>query len=558
MRAAIYTRYSSDQQRDASIDDQIEVCKRYIGREGWQLIEIYDDRALSGSSTIRPGYQRMLIDGEAKRFDVIVVEALDRLGRNLADIAALHDRLSFAGIRLHAIATGEVTPMHVGMLGTMAQMYLSDLREKTKRGQLGRALQGRIPGGKAYGYDVVEPRTVSRKAERGERRINEAEAAIVRRIFAAYAGGSSPRAIAKQLNTAGIPGPGGRPWGDTTIRGQIERGTGILNNALYAGRLEWNRCSYVKNPQTGKRVARPNPRQLWEVVEVPELRIVPDALWEQVKARQKTLAIEIGRTEEGQALNRAHRRRFLLSGLLKCSVCGGGYTIVAKDRYGCAARRTQGICDNSRTIVRREIEARVLVGLKERLLTPDLVETFLAEYHEETNRLRRESDAAHKVHDREFVQVKGKIARIVRAIEDGMYTPSMKEAMIALETRKAELETLLADRPDAPALRLHPKLAELYAGKVARLEEALDDPADGHQAAEIIRGMIDRIVLTPAEDGLAVELHGDLAMILAVCEEAGSNKKLPGTDIPGSQLSVVAGARNHLYRTSFRWRGKAA
>lgn len=112
MRAAIYARYSSDQQRDASIDDQIEVCKRYIDREGWRMIEIYEDRALSGSSAIRPGYQRMLIDGEAKRFDVIVVEALDRLGRNPADIATLHDRLSFAGIRLHAIATGEVTPMH--------------------------------------------------------------------------------------------------------------------------------------------------------------------------------------------------------------------------------------------------------------------------------------------------------------------------------------------------------------------------------------------------------------------------------------------------------------
>jgi DNA invertase Pin-like site-specific DNA recombinase len=542
MRAVIYARYSSDQQRDASIDDQIEVCKRYIDREGWRQIEIYEDRALSGSSAIRPGYQRMLIDGEAKRFDVIVVEALDRLGRNLADIAALHDRLSFAGIRLHAIATGEVTPMHVGMLGTMAQMYLSDLREKTKRGQLGRALQGRIPGGKAYGYDVVEPRTASRKAERGERRINEAEAAVVLRIFEAYAGGSSPRAIAKQLNAAGIPGPGGRPWGDTTIRGQIERGTGILNNALYAGRLEWNRCSYVKNPRTGKRVARPNPRQLWEVVEVPELRIVPDALWEQVKARQKTLAIEIGRTEEGQALNRAHRRRFLLSGLLKCGVCGGGYTIVAKDRYGCATRRTQGICDNSRTIVRREIEARVLVGLKDRLLAPELVETFLAEYQEETNRLRREADAAHKAHEREFAQVKGKIARIVHAIEDGMYTPSMKEAMHALEARKAELEALLADRPDAPALRLHPKLAELYAGKVARLEEALDDPVDGRQAAEIIRGMIDRIVLTPGDDGLAAELYGDIASILSICGEISSGqKKLPGTDIPGSQLSVVAG-----------------
>ncbi len=204
MRAAIYARYSSDNQRDASIEDQIEVCRRYIAREDWQLLQIYEDRALSGSSAIRPGYQKMLTDAESQRFDVIVVEALDRLGRNLADIASLYDRLSFAGIRLDSIATGEITPMHVGMLGTMAQMYLSDLREKTKRGQLGRALQGRIPGGKAFAYDVAEPANGSRKAERGERRINEAQAAIVHRIFETYAGGMSPRAIAKQLNAESI------------------------------------------------------------------------------------------------------------------------------------------------------------------------------------------------------------------------------------------------------------------------------------------------------------------------------------------------------------------
>ncbi len=159
------------------------------------------------------------------------------------------------------------------------------------------------------------------------------------------------------------------------------------------------------------------------------------------------------------------------------------------------------------------------------------------------NRLRREADAAYKARERAFAQVKGKIAHIVQAIEDGMYTPSMKAAMIALESRKAELETLLADRPDAPALRLHPKLAELYAGKVARLEEALDDPVNGGQAAEIIRSMIDRIVLVPSEHGLDAGLYGDLAAILEICDEArGGNNKLPGTGVPGSQLSVVAGA----------------
>src|SRR5262249_58847847 len=129
----------------------------------------------------------------------------------------------------------------------------------------------------------------------GERCINGGEAAIVRRISAEFAAGRSPRTIAKQLNMDKITGPGERPWGDTTIRGQADRGTGILNNALYIGRLEWNRCSYVKDPRTGKRVARPNPAEKWEIAEVPDLRIVDNEVWERVKARQQALRFEIAR-----------------------------------------------------------------------------------------------------------------------------------------------------------------------------------------------------------------------------------------------------------------------
>jgi hypothetical protein len=207
------------------------------------------------------------------------------------------------------VSPGEITAMHIGMLGTMAQLFLTDLSEKVKRGQLGRARAGKQPGGKAYGYDVVAS---GAGTEGGERRINDAEAAMVRRIFEEFAGGRSPREIAMRLNDEGVPGPGGRSWGNTTIRGQAERATGILNNALYVGRLEWNRCAYTKNPQTGKRVARPPPRSAWEVVEVPQLRIVDDALWQKVKTRQGQLSFKVGRDDSGNALNRTHRTKYLL------------------------------------------------------------------------------------------------------------------------------------------------------------------------------------------------------------------------------------------------------
>src|SRR6266404_2104218 len=484
MRAVVYARFSSDLQRDASIDDQLEVCRRLLDREGWQLTKVYADRAISGASRNHPEYQQLLADAEQKKFDVLVCEALDRLGRKLADIADLHDRLSFAGVKIHTVATGEVTQLHIGMLGTMAQLYLSDLREKVWRGQLGRVRQGRIPGGIAYGYDVVGERDASGG---GRRVINEAEATILRRIFGEYAAGSSPRTIAKRLNGEGVPGPGGRQWGDTTIRGQVDRGTGLLNNTVYVGRLEWNRTAYVKNPRTGKKVARVNNQAAREVVAIPELRIVDDDLWRQVKARQKEARIEMGKNESGNGLNRIHRRKFLLSELLVCGQCGRRYTVVGKDRYGCATRRAKGTCDNLHTITRQRIETRVLGGLKHKLMAPELIAEFIRAYQAEINGAAKAAAARGGELKREAEGVARKIAGIMAAIEDGMYTPVLKERMKALEGRKAEIEGLLADAGAPSVIRIHPNMAEVYRLKVAELEIALNDDSIKAEAGDILR-----------------------------------------------------------------------
>ena len=498
---------------------------------------------MSGASRFRPGYQQLLADLDRDLFDVIVVEALDRLGRKLADVADLHDRCTFSGITLVAVNVGEITAMHIGLLGTMAQLYLSDLKQKTWRGQLGRALQGKVPGGKAYGYDVVTGAT-------GEPHIKPVEADIIRRIFAEFANGHSPRAIAKQLNAEGVAA-NRRAWGDTTIRGHAERGTGLLNNALYVGRLEWNRCSYVKDPRTGKRVARPNPRDKWEVTEVPHLRIVDDALWQRVKARQDMLRFAIGRDAVGNALNRAHRRRFLLSGLLICGSCGGGYTIVGPDRYGCAAHRSKGTCKNALLIGRHKIEDRVLNGLKERMMAPDLVAVFIAAFNAEMRRLATSAEREGLAAKRTLTEIERKLAAIVRAIEDGAYTPALKARLTALEQEKAQAEAQLRASKSRPVLRLHTNLAEVYRSKIERLAEALNAPDTVTEAAEIMRGLIDRIVLTPVGGGLHVELHGDFAVLARF---ADSEKGRAGPNGGPARLSVVAGERNPLYRTVLLYR----
>ena len=558
-RAVIYARYSSEAQREASIEDQLEVCRRYIARQGWTLGATYEDRAMSGASRFRPGFQKLLLDAKAGAFDVVVCEAIDRLGRKLADVADFFDQLAFHRVQVHATQIGLVTQMHIGIMGTMAQMTLADLREKTRRGQLGRARAGRIPGGLAYGYEVVPPAPGSREA--GERRIKEAEAAVVRRVFRAYAAGASARHIARDLNAEGIPGPGGRPWGDTTIRGQLARGTGLLNNTLYIGQLSWNRCSYVKDPRTGKRVARINPTAEREEVDVPELRIIDQELWERAKERQQASSFAIGRdAESGSALNRAHRRQFLLSGLLVCGCCGGGYTVMAKDRYGCAAHRGKGTCVNSATIQRQRIEARILGGLKERLLTPDLVAEFIRAFEAELATMRRESADTGRRLERELAEVGRKLEGVVRAIEDGAWNDTLRQRLNDLEARKAELTAALAKAANpVPTVRLHPNAAEVYRAKVAELEASLNAADIRLEASEALRSLISRIVLTPdgtAPDGLAAELHGDLATILRLASqrkaEDGRRPRVmvrgaasPEPLFRGTQLSVVAGNRSY-------------
>ena len=290
LRAVIYARYSTDLQREESIEDQVEVCNRYAQAQGWRLVNTYSDAALSGASRYRPSYQALIAEARTNKFDIVVCEAVDRLGRRLADTADLQDTLAFLGIRLFTPSVGEVTALHVAIMGMMAQMTLRDIAEKTKRGQLGRIRKGKIPSGLAYGYCIA----VGVDGDGGHRSINPAEANTVRRIFNEYAAGVAPEKIAKDLNVEGIPGPGGRLWSNTTIRGQSRRGTGILNNSLYKGLLEWNRCSYVKDPATGKRVARPNPAEKWETCLVPELRIVDDDIWQSVKlSKEKATSVEL-------------------------------------------------------------------------------------------------------------------------------------------------------------------------------------------------------------------------------------------------------------------------
>jgi site-specific DNA recombinase len=551
LRAVLYARYSTDLQSQASIEDQFEVCRRYVENKGWQLSRKYNDAGISGASALtRPGFQRLLLDAQAGLFDIVVTEAIDRLGRNLADVAGFHDRLTFSRIQLHAVNLGLVTPMHVGLIGMMAQMQLKDMGDKTRRGLLGRARAGKSAGGLAFGYDIVPPRDGSSGA--GERIINREQADVVVMIFQEYAAGRPPRTIAAQLNRRVVPGPGGRVWGDTTIRGQVDRGTGILNNSLYIGQLVWNRCSYIKDPNTGKRVARPNRIVKHEVTSVPALRIIDDALWQRVKDRQIAVRTVMTKDANGNALNRVHRRKFLFSGLLLCGCCGARFAMRAKDYFGCSTFRSKGNCANGRLIKRERIETRVLSALQAHMLTPVLVEHFVRTFEAEVSRRQKDSlGTAGRLKAKLDIN-KRKLQGVLSAIENGAWNESLKQRLDQLELEKRDLtEQLLNESPADNQISLHPNAAGIYAAKVADLRNALDDECIRLEASEALAALIEKVVLTPddaAPDGLSAELFGDLATILAlatspaVITKGTVSTKNPRTLLASEGiLSVVAG-----------------
>ena len=261
MRAAIYARFSSELQDQRSITDQVALARKYVETRGLTFTQSYTDAAISGASTLnRPGLQSLLADALVGRFNVIVTESLDRLSRSQADIAMLYEKMTFLGVRIETLADGHINEMHVGLKGTMSAMFLKDLAQKTRRGQVGRVKAGRIPGGKSYGYDVVRG-----GEERGLRTINHYEADIVRRIFKEYADGKGSMAIVVDLNEEGVPGPRGGKWSASCMLGSPKRLNGLLNNELYKGTIVYNRQRFMKDPATGTRVARENPQSEWQL-----------------------------------------------------------------------------------------------------------------------------------------------------------------------------------------------------------------------------------------------------------------------------------------------------
>jgi site-specific DNA recombinase len=268
-------------------------------------------------------------------------------------------------------------------------------------------------------------------------------------------------------------------------------------------------------------VSRPNPTTELVDKEVPALRTIDQELWDRVKARQHAMRCDTRPDVRACPCDR-RRARYLLSGLVVCGACGGNYTKMSANLFGCATARNKGtvVCSNLKNARRDRLEETVLDALRHHLIDPELFKEFCAEYLREVNRGRGHENAKRAGLATELGKIERRLRRIVEAIADGVPARTLKDELLALEARQDQLQAELAAAPEAQQPLLHPNLAEVYRQKVAALQAALAAEASRDEACELIRSLIDKVVLVPEGGELRIEVHGELAGILTLCQNA--------------------------------------
>lgn len=258
IRAALYARFSTDLQSEASIDDQLRQCERAAQAAGFTVTHRFVDRGISGGTADRPGYQSLLAAARAGAFDIIVTEDLSRLWRNRAEFGPRSAELEDLGIHLVTCSGDDTRRDGWGLMtaikAAMAEHYRREISYRTRRGMEGLALAGKSTGGRVYGYQ--------------EGKIDTTQAEVVRQIFAWAEIGVTRRAIAERLNELGHPAPRGGAWGQSTI-------SALLANPRYRGEVVWGKTMTKRSAADSARqraVMRPEGPLVTR--QAPELRIL--------------------------------------------------------------------------------------------------------------------------------------------------------------------------------------------------------------------------------------------------------------------------------------------
>jgi site-specific DNA recombinase len=520
MRCAIYARYSSDLQRDSSIDDQIRQCRDYARVKGWSIVEqfVRSDRAISAGSTIgRSSLDQLLKDaeGHTRSFDCLLVDDTSRLARNLEDSLRIVKTLDFFGVKFCSVSqnlnSGDKSSRSLLTLhGMMDEQFLVGLAEKVHRGQEGQVRKGLQAGGRCYGYrnvPIEDPTRVEkygRPAVIGVRlEIKEDEAEIVRRIFDSYAAGMGLARIAKMLNGEGVPAPQTtrerRAWCISSLHE-------MLRNERYRGVNVWNRTEKKRSPKTGRKVSRRRPESEWVRADAPGWRIVTDQQWSAVVDRIRSFRDALPGSVVGGMNRTTQSCTYLFSGLLTCSHCNARLVIIGGGKrgyikYGCPSHRYKGVCENRLTIRRDRLERQLLDALERKILRNDMADYLVTRFEEQLSKRIRDWEREDHVSARAGLikrrdELKAKERRICDAIAQGNSPESLIAYLKELETEITQVSRQLDTAKPVATTFAGANVRQFALEKVLHLRDMLH--SENIPAARLVlQKHIGRLIMTP-------------------------------------------------------------
>jgi len=515
--AVLYARYSSDMQKATSIDGQLLLCRKVALRNNLDIIGEFVDAAKSGlTEGARDGYQRLLNGVRKHDFDVVVVEHFDRLSRDPATIQRLKQVFEFNGVELMDQKGVYATATDISIASLYNTIYKPQLAEKVRRGHDNAVTNGRIPGSYAYGYRP-------KPGAPGERTIDEDEAKVVLRIFTEYAAGRSTRSIAADLTREGVPSPGairhknkaGRTtWNHQCITGG-RHGRGIIGNDLYIGEIHWNVRSTIINPETQKKQKRRNPEERHIIVKKPELRIVPQVLWDRAQKVRSVRAVHMfgptGKPRRRIVIPRNNEHP--LAGVLRCGICNGHMRIAQSSRNGapraaCANAHQRGTCEHTRSFDMDVLLEDASAKIEVKLLSPRAIEEAMHAWKEERKNDRNKSSGYAKL-DRRRRVLTTEIERLSYAIANSRRKPD--ELLKRIDECDLERESveermrLLGGGGENVIPFDQPKFGDRYRLEVRRLVTALKTNPKAIETRVACRNLIDCIVVHPVRKRMPYE-----------------------------------------------------
>ena len=407
MTAVIYARYSSDNQREESIEGQIRECTAYAEKNGITIVKHYIDRAISAKTDNRPQFQQMIKDSDKKLFDIVLVWKLDRFARNRYDSARYKTQLKKNGVKLMSateiISEGPEGIILESVLEGYAEYYSADLAEKVVRGQTENILKGRCNGGRGtFGYTLDSERKFH---------IDPLTSPFVLESFKKYNEGSTMKEIRDWLNENGIK----NPVGSAFTYNSVEH---MLKNRRYIGELKFR-----------------------DVV-VPDAipPIIPLELFEDVQEK-------IAKNKKAPARRKAEDD-YLLTTKLFCGYCGAlmfgesgtSRTGEVHRYYKCATAKKHKGC-KKKTVRKQWLEDLVVNQTMQLVKDDSAMESIIAKVME----LQNKENTNIPLYEKQLRDAESGIQNMLNAIQAGILTSSTKERLEQLEETKRELEARIAE-----------------------------------------------------------------------------------------------------------------